>query len=193
MSGPEPGFAHVASAGGRPFPRSYPVMPGLYAGEWPGDGDRGRAAEKLSGLLRCGVDRIIRLTEDRETGLRPGQKPPYDKALAALAATQGRRVRIESQPIPDYGVPDAPTMRAIVKIVRAALDTGETVFIHCWGGRGRTGTVVACLLREFRGLSGDEALAELVRLRADTPDAAAPSPETEEQREFVRNWENAPG
>ena len=35
----------------------------------------------------------------------------------------------------------------------------EPVYVHCWGGIGRTGTVVGCWLVRH-GMTGDEALAE---------------------------------
>ena len=64
--------------------------------------------------------------------------------------------------------------------------SGRIAYAHCQAGLGRTGTVMAVLLREA-GLGGQEALDELVRLRA-AAGLHAGSPEFEEQREFVRRW-----
>lgn len=33
---------------------------------------------------------------------------------------------------------------------------GEVMYIHCWGGHGRTGTIVACLLARLHGFTGPE-------------------------------------
>ena len=30
--------------------------------------------------------------------------------------------------------------------LRRRVETGEKLYLHCWGGRGRTGLVAACLL-----------------------------------------------
>ena len=62
------------------------------------------------------------------------------------------------------------------------------MYVHCYGGIGRTGTVVGCWLRR-QGLPGQEALDLIERLRRDTPDGWKPSPETSEQRRFVLDWE----
>jgi protein-tyrosine phosphatase len=62
------------------------------------------------------------------------------------------------------------------------------VYVHCWGGFGRTGTVVGCHLVRH-GRSGAAALARLNELRRETPYAAHPSPEREAQRALVRSWE----
>jgi protein tyrosine phosphatase len=59
--------------------------------------------------------------------------------------------------------------------------------VHCWGGVGRTGTVVGCWLVRH-GLAGGDALARVEALRATTPKANRPSPETDTQRDLVRGW-----
>lgn len=33
---------------------------------------------------------------------------------------------------------------------------GEVILVACWGGHGRTGTVIACLLARLHGLTGRE-------------------------------------
>ena len=35
---------------------------------------------------------------------------------------------------------------------------GGGVYLHCWGGRGRAGTIGACLLARLYGIGADEAL-----------------------------------
>ena len=42
----------------------------------------------------------------------------------------------------------ATIKRAVATIVRT-LNLGEGVVVHCVGGRGRTGTVLGCVLREL--------------------------------------------
>lgn len=65
---------------------------------------------------------------------------------------------------------------------------GEKLYIHCWGGRGRAGTVGACLLGQAWGLSADEALERVQRAFATRQDTKERSPETDQQREFVRQY-----
>jgi protein-tyrosine phosphatase len=49
-------------------------------------------------------------------------------------------------------------MREVLDEIDAALDVGEVVYVHCWRGIGRTGTVLACWLIEHEQLDGDEAI-----------------------------------
>ena len=60
--------------------------------------------------------------------------------------------------------------------------------MHCWGGVGRTGTVVGCWLVQESGLSPDEAIAKIAEMRCDTPDGWKRLPETDEQRAFIQRW-----
>ena len=69
----------------------------------------------------------------------------------------------------------------------AALAAGEMVYVHCWGGVGRTGTVVGCHLVES-GVAAGEVPAALGALRAGTARAHRASPETDAQRGFIAAW-----
>ncbi|KAL0030367.1 hypothetical protein WJX77_012359 [Trebouxia sp. C0004] len=53
------------------------------------------------------------------------------------------------------------TDRAISRLAEDCCDrvrSGEKLYIHCWGGHGRTGTLVALMLAKLYGLSCGEAL-----------------------------------
>lgn len=43
------------------------------------------------------------------------------------------------------------------------LEEGEVMYVHCWGGRGRAGTVGACLLIRAYKISAEEALVRVQR------------------------------
>jgi protein-tyrosine phosphatase len=58
-------------------------------------------------------------------------------------------------PVPDFGVPDDPdAFAALVDDLLARLRRGEGIFVHCYAGQGRTGIVLACVLRAA-GFEGD--------------------------------------
>ena len=84
-------------------------------------------------------------------------------------------------------IPATEVMAEILGAIESELAAGKPVYFHCWGGIGRTGTVAACWLIE-QGRSCDSALETLNLLRASIPDADRESPQTEEQRTFVRAW-----
>jgi protein-tyrosine phosphatase len=59
------------------------------------------------------------------------------------------------------------------------------VYVHCWGGIGRTSTVVGCLLVDG-GLDADAALADIDRRRSVTRKADRAAPQTDAQIDVVR-------
>jgi protein-tyrosine phosphatase len=85
---------------------------------------------------------------------------------------------------------DTPTtdeMDNILETIDRALEASETVYVHCYGGIGRTGTVVGCYLARH-GTPGDKALELIAHWREGTPDGWRTSPETRDQRAMVLNW-----
>jgi protein-tyrosine phosphatase len=160
-----------------PISGSYWVVPGrLLAGPYPGSWDEAATRERLTQLLEAGVTFVVDLTE-------PGEHDAYLLLLSTEAAALGRKVTHRRRPIPDMDVPSIDQMTATLDTIDAALADGETVYVHCLGGIGRTGTVIGCYLVRH-GLAGQDALDEIVHLRGGLVD----SPQTDEQCEMVRTW-----
>lgn len=158
-----------------PIPDSYWIEPRrLCAGEYPYARDPARAVEKLRRISGAGIDTFIDLTEEGEHELTP-----YAQHLDGL---EYRRLSIR-----DLGVPTIEGMREILDTIDDALSRGRIVYVHCYGGVGRTGTVIACHLVR-RGATAHHALASISEWRRSTPDAHRESPETSEQRRFVEDW-----
>jgi protein-tyrosine phosphatase len=80
-------------------------------------------------------------------------------------------------------------MARLLDSLDGALAAGHVVNVHCWGGIGRTGTVIGCYLVRH-GMTGRQALAEIARLRSGTPDDWQPPPETPDQSRMVLGWES---
>ena len=116
----------------------------VLAGPYPGAADKREAAAKLKAFLAAGVTCFIDLTEERDG---PPSLPlhPYEQLLAKVAKQQGIRVVHLRMPIRANSIPSSWQMRAILGAIREALSERELVYVHCWGGVGRTGTVIACL------------------------------------------------
>jgi protein-tyrosine phosphatase len=155
----------------------------LLAGEYPGAKSPDEARRKLRRLLDAGVSYFLDLTEAGEYGLEP-----YASLAQEEAAQQGQEIVHRRMPIRDQGTPSVAEMCAILDTIDAALEAGHRVYVHCWGGIGRTGTVVGCYLVR-RGRSGAEALQEIQLLRRGTPDGWRRSPENAEQDRMVLGWE----
>jgi len=102
--------------------------------------------------------------------------------------TRGCQVELEDLV---YGEPPLSPENEIKNIELAVeatlkhLNRGEGVVIHCVGGRGRTGTVLACVLREL-GFPADKAIRFLDKLHKQRGKAGWP--EAAWQAELVRNW-----
>ena len=171
-----------------PFSRSYWVEPGrVLAGCYPGDKNQGTADAKLSGLLEVGVSRVINLMEVNEVGHGGESFVHYEPRLDQLAHERSQHVEFRRFPIVDLSVPTVSGMIEILDFLDEALNRGEITYVHCWGGRGRTGTVVACHLRRRHGLSGAAALSLLQDLTKHNQQFA-PTPEMPCQRNFVMDW-----
>lgn len=172
-----------------PFNQSYWVVPGkLLAGCYPGDQLAEERDQKLTGLLQAGIRQVISLMEPGEGSHSSQLFSPYEAALTALAKEMGITVAIASMPIRDMRIPFRPEMGRILDRIDASIAQGQPVYVHCWGGIGRTGTVVGCFLARHGYADGHQVLNMISDLRADTRDAHRTSPETNEQEEMVLSW-----
>jgi ADP-ribosyl-[dinitrogen reductase] hydrolase len=170
-----------------PHPNSYKV-PGtrILAGEYPFTPVPAEARQKLQAHLDAGITCFIDLTEAHELDA-------YEPLLRELGAARGFAVEYRRLPIVDNDVPTRSRMAEILDAVDAAHAVGHVVYVHCWGGVGRTGTVVGCHLVRH-GRSGDEALEQVGALFATMSQQKTHrhrytgSPQTKSQREFVRSW-----
>ncbi|EPR37703.1 Dual specificity protein phosphatase [Desulfovibrio sp. X2] len=175
--------------GERPFPRSYWVLQGgLLAGCYPGDPDPREAMGKLSGLVDCGVETVVNLMEEDERDWSGRPFVPYAEALREIAAGRNRHIEVMRHPVRDRDVPSAGNMRVILDAIDASLARQRTVYVHCWGGKGRTGTVVGCFLMRHGLADADNVLDHIARLRRPDPTRRDPAPETETQCAMVRGW-----
>ncbi len=168
----------------RPHGNCYWVRPGrLLAGEYPGNRDAAVAQRRLRTHLDCGVTFFLDLTEADEL-------VPYESALPALTAARGVAVQYRRLPVVDLSVPGcSQEMVAILDTIDAALASGHCVYVHCWGGVGRTGTVIGCHLVRH-GQTGEEALRTLADhwSGVDKVRRKPRSPETNLQCDYVRHW-----
>ena len=166
-----------------PLPESYWVKEGSFlAGEYPASRISFSAHTTLQDLLKAGIDTFIDLTEPHEFG-------SYENSLIDEATRLGMTAAYHRFPIKDWGLPGKAQMTTILDAIDKALDAGHKVYLHCWGGIGRTGTTVGCYLVRH-GLTGEQALEQLAEWWQDVPKrrSYSRSPETEPQRDFIRNW-----
>jgi hypothetical protein len=151
------------------------------AGCYPGHGDPRIAERQLGALLDCGIRCFVSLMEEEVRG----PYLPYEPLLEAVASRRGIEIDCLRFEIEDHSAPSFKQMREIERALERSIAAGRPVYLHCWGGRGRTGTVVGVYLVR-RGLATAESFPEVIaELRSGAP---GDSPETQEQIEFVRRF-----
>lgn len=156
-------------------PDSYWITDALAAGEYPGARSLQAARQRIGRFERAGVTVFVDLTHPTDF------LAPYAELL-----TSSRR---SHHPIVDNDIPTVAEMSATLDAIDAALADGETVYVHCWGGIGRTGTVIACWLVRH-GSTPEDAIALIRERRRTTPDFERDpdAPQTSAQRAFVHGW-----
>jgi atypical dual specificity phosphatase len=117
----------------------------------------------LEALVRVGTRVLVSLTEEWEPD-------------AQMIAEYG--MQSVYFPIVDRGVPELDEARALSERMMRHLSQGQAVTFHCRAGKGRTGTMLACMLI-YRGMAPEDAIAAT---RQRNPKWI----ESEEQLDFLR-------
>lgn len=179
-----------AAADGIALPeRCYWVAPPLLmAGPLPSDPAPRERLKRVRQLIDAGIRSFVNLMQEMEFTHSGGHLSDYAEAAEAAAASPNAAPEIHRFPIRDMSIPDARQMKSILDRIDAELADGRPVYVHCWGGLGRTGTVVGCWLARHGIATGDDALAAIRRLRARLA-LWGDSPQTAAQSAMVRGWQ----
>jgi len=89
-------------------------------------------------------------------------------------------------PIKDCGITDDDRVLELARELVKDIAEGRVIYLHCWGGHGRTGTLVCIMLHLMYGLDPVEAMArcQLVHDLRQCP-VVVGSPQTQTQRDQV--------
>lgn len=100
-------------------------------------------------LMRQGISSIITLTEE-----------PLPRSRTELPGLSYAHI-----PMIDHEPPSVESLDAASSRIRGELLAGRNVLVHCQAGRGRTMCAIGAYLMRYEGLSGQEAIDRLRRLR----------------------------
>jgi protein-tyrosine phosphatase len=110
--------------------------------------------------------------------------------MADIASKMKVSITFDQISIKDHAVPTRHEMVHILNRIDLCIKYDKPVYLHCLGGRGRTGTVVGCYLIRHGLATGKNVTDKIKELRRNVINWYSPSPETQEQVEMVVNWEN---
>lgn len=157
-----------------PTPWSNWVIPGqVLAGAYPASMDDAETDKILSMILELGVNTFVCLQAEvnihtpehlwrQGHGLRPYIRDAQ-KILSRAHETNNSKITQQKidflhLPIIDGSVTTDSAMNRLVEDCCERVLRGEKMYIHCWGGHGRTGTLVAVMLGRLYNLPYTTAL-----------------------------------
>ena len=109
---------------------------------------------------------------------------PYDPTPLTMAFAERLEDLVNGNP-PANEVKEEQRIKRAVAATLAALQSGKGVVVHCAGGRGRSGTVLGCVLRDL-GFEAKEIIEFLNRVHHAR---GRPGwPESPWQSALVRRW-----
>ncbi|MEA3405798.1 MAG: hypothetical protein U9R28_08675 [Pseudomonadota bacterium] len=101
--------------------------------------------------------------------------------MMEAAACEAHDLKFENFPITDMSVPEKDRLIALQQRLKQEIQSGESIAIHCHGGRGRAGIVAITLMVEH-GINADSAIEMASKARGDR------MPVNDLQLNFVRSY-----
>ena len=106
------------------------------------------------------VDDLKWMKEQGVTSLLSLTEKPLSEKMISLSCLTGFHV-----PLIDHMPPSIDQINKSVGILLDTLNKGESMAVHCEAGKGRTGTILGCFLMKHDGLSSDESISFIRKIR----------------------------
>jgi hypothetical protein len=175
------------------------VIPGMVmAGAYPGALDDKENDRQLKSILNKGIDTFVCLQAEVDDEI-PEEHWRAGHGLRPYFVDARRLSKVpliwRHLPIVDGGVSEDEFMEALVCDLLDDLKAGRVLYLHCWGGHGRTGIVACLLLAVLYGLPVSDAFKRVQGYHdARIEPQGVKSPSTVVQRSQVKRmlqgWKN---
>ncbi len=152
----------------------------LMAGSYPLRNTKSNNRIRAS-VLKQKFDVFINLMQENEKD----HDGDYFKDYKRFINSDATIIRI---PIKDMDIPTPFQTMKLIKTIDRFINDNKKIYLHCWGGLGRTGTIVGCYLIEKKLANKNNVLSKINELKANSSLAKFNSPQTEEQKAFIINW-----
>ncbi|GHS93911.1 protein-tyrosine-phosphatase [Planctomycetales bacterium] len=129
----------------------------------------------LPGMISPLAGELLQLRRQKIAALVSLTEEPLD--AAAVAAAEMAYLHL---PVPDFTPPQPAQIAALIKFIQEQNAQNRAVAVHCAGGYGRTGTMLACYLVAL----GETAEQAINAIRAIRPGSI----ETPAQEQCVRDF-----
>ncbi len=151
------------------------MIPGvLLVGAYPSSQDDVETLDLITSILKLGIRKFVCLQQEYRPGVsedlwRTGMalRPYYEDVEHIVknkryipqlrdnfdAIVDFPNLSFEHCPIVDCGVTDDSKVLELSRKLVSEIAQGERIYLHCWGGHGRTGTVVSIMLHLMYGVS----------------------------------------
>jgi hypothetical protein len=147
----------------------------LLVGAYPATQDDKETADIISSILKLGIRKFVCLQQEYRPNvpeelwrsglaLRPyfndvlhlvKNKASYSSlfATSSIAIVDEKDLSFDHCPIVDCGITDDNKVLDLASKLVDELSRGVVIYLHCWGGHGRTGTIVSVMLHLMYNVS----------------------------------------
>ncbi|CAF1026462.1 unnamed protein product [Rotaria sp. Silwood1] len=157
----------------------------LLASAYPGEKDPNAHKLLVRKIIDAGVQVVVNIMEIEELKTFT----PYKDLMLQFAKEVNREIEFISFPIRDQSVhQDDQHVLDFCLGLGDRIKQGQVVLVHCWGGHGRTGTIISIVIGILFNLNSEEAISMNRRLhdqRIRTNGIS--SPETQSQIDQIRS------